>query len=437
MTIKSLDELRQADERTLRFIAGGGLGLNVAMNPDDSSRHWQEVAVGLELHVSVVETTRRSFDHLRTVFAYGVLCYEVFTHVHDHALLVLEQALRDRFIDYNGGTVMFVRDGTTTEVPIRNYQDVMDFLRHNRNQRLVVQRASGPQYLRFNGMLASLLTWARTEGLLRGGRSRAIEAVLKDMRDAVAHPNGYQLLTPVDAARTLRDLAELINRLWGHDTPGGRLYPAPLTRQTVALAWEPRTGDFCCALAQELWVDAAWDSYSQFALVQAVWDDSTSSVGPQLEFYDSLVETTPYPTEYLWGPGSRVQGLNWLKHHPPKVDTCDPVDRLFVVRAADDRVWRPMRPEVAASCERSTTAGQWYLVRADQPDHALVHVRNVTGLKGRCEPIGPCPGCLAEGLMSGSLTDVLSEANVGIGDFTTRPDFKVAYADIDTRSLPL
>ena len=69
MTIKSLDELRQADERTLRFIAGGGLGLNVAMNPDDSSRHWQEVAVGVililavyidQLHLGNVRARRRS-----------------------------------------------------------------------------------------------------------------------------------------------------------------------------------------------------------------------------------------------------------------------------------------------------------------------------------------------------------------------------------------
>lgn len=36
-----------------------------------------------------------SFDRLRTTFAYGVLYYDIFTLVNDHALLVLEQAPRD------------------------------------------------------------------------------------------------------------------------------------------------------------------------------------------------------------------------------------------------------------------------------------------------------------------------------------------------------
>lgn len=436
MTIKSLGELRRADERTLRFIAGGGLGLDVAMDADDSARYWQEVASGVELHPSVAETTRRSFDHLRTVFAYGVLCYEIFTLVHDHALLILEQAMRDRFVSYNPGTVTFVRGGTATEVPFRSYQDVMEFVRRGKTPQLVVQSAGEQENLRFNGMLASLLSWARKEGLLRGGRSRVIESALADMRNAVAHPNGYQLLMPVDAARTLRDLAELINRLWGHDTPGGRLYPAPLTRQTVALAWEPTTGDFACALAAQLNVESEWDSYSQFALVQAVWDGSNNAIGPQLEFYDSLFETTIYPSDYLWGPGSRAQALAWLVHHPPKVDSCDPVDRLFAVRVADGRVWRPMRPEAATSCV-NCTGGQWYLVRADQPDHAFIHVRNVAGQQGTCVPEGPCPGCLAEGLTSGSLTDVEKYAGAPQGDFPTRPDFTVAAPGLHVRSMPL
>jgi hypothetical protein len=425
MKTKSLGELRQSDERTLRFIAGGGFGLDVAMDPEDCARHWQEVAAGMELRASVAETTRRSFDQLRTVFAYGVLCYEVFTLVHDHALLVLEQALRDRFVSYSSGAVTFVRGGEPVEVPFRNYQDIMDFVRKGKAAQLLVHSGGESELLHFNGMLASLLRWARKEGLLRGGRSRVIEAALKDMRDAVAHSNGSQLLMPVDAARTLQDLAELINRLWGYDTPGGRLYPAPLTRQTVALAWEPTTGNFACTLAEQFIVDTEWDGYTQFAIVQAVWEDSKHAVGPQLELYDSYFETTVYPTDYLWGPGSRAEALDWLRHHPPTVDSCDPVDRLFVVRVADDRVWRPMRPEAATSCV-SSTEDRWHLVRADQPDHAFLHVRNLVGQQGLCVPEGPCPGCLAEGVTTGSLTEVTNRAGVPTDKSQVRPDFAVA-----------
>src|SRR5439155_6175821 len=46
------------------------------------------------------------------------------------------------------------------------------------------------------------------------------------------------LLMPPDAARTIRDLAEIINHLWGHNTPGGRLYPGPLKREVTAIGWD-------------------------------------------------------------------------------------------------------------------------------------------------------------------------------------------------------
>ena len=45
------------------------------------------------------------------VFPYGLLCYDIFTLVTDRALLVFEQALRDRFIDFHQGTVTFADPG--------------------------------------------------------------------------------------------------------------------------------------------------------------------------------------------------------------------------------------------------------------------------------------------------------------------------------------
>ncbi len=50
------------------------------------------------------------------------------------------------------------------------------------------------------------------------------------MRNRVAHPERYHLLSPLESARSLCDAAEIVNKLWGHDTPGGRLFPAPLQR---------------------------------------------------------------------------------------------------------------------------------------------------------------------------------------------------------------
>lgn len=93
-------ELRQADELTLRFTPMG-FGMSVKLRPEDATEYQQQVIAAADLAPGVAEGTRQSFERLRTVFAYGVLCYDVFAVVHDHALLVLEQALRDRFVEFD------------------------------------------------------------------------------------------------------------------------------------------------------------------------------------------------------------------------------------------------------------------------------------------------------------------------------------------------
>lgn len=108
MPIKTFEELQRADERTLRFLPG------LQLRPEDAAEYQQQVAGRFELDPRVAEGTRRSYEHLRTVFAYGVLCFEIYTLVGDHALLVVEQALRDRFVDFHSGTAVFV-DHTDAE----------------------------------------------------------------------------------------------------------------------------------------------------------------------------------------------------------------------------------------------------------------------------------------------------------------------------------
>jgi len=103
MEIKTLAQLQEPDSRTLRFTPHG-LGVTVQMRPEDSARFQQEVVASLELAPAVADGTRMSFEDLRKIFAYGVLCYEIFTMVRDHALLVIEQALRDRFLEWHRGT---------------------------------------------------------------------------------------------------------------------------------------------------------------------------------------------------------------------------------------------------------------------------------------------------------------------------------------------
>lgn len=75
------------------------------MRPEDAAKFQQQIVAQFELAPQVAEGTRDSFEDLRKVFAYGLLCYEIFTLVNDRGLLVLEQALRDRFIDHHQGTL--------------------------------------------------------------------------------------------------------------------------------------------------------------------------------------------------------------------------------------------------------------------------------------------------------------------------------------------
>src|SRR5215469_16878141 len=102
MVIKSLDELREVDERTLKFQP---LGLGGRMRPEDAARYQQEVISHPGLAPEVPQRVRGCFERLRTIYSYGVLCYDLFTVAYDQAQLALELALRERFMEFHGDTV--------------------------------------------------------------------------------------------------------------------------------------------------------------------------------------------------------------------------------------------------------------------------------------------------------------------------------------------
>ncbi len=84
MDIKSLEELREGDERTQRF-APLGLATGGLLRPEDAAVFQQEVISHADLVPAVAESTRATFERLRSLYAYGVLSYEVFTAVDDLA----------------------------------------------------------------------------------------------------------------------------------------------------------------------------------------------------------------------------------------------------------------------------------------------------------------------------------------------------------------
>ncbi|MDJ0345041.1 hypothetical protein QMK19_14290 [Streptomyces sp. H10-C2] len=442
MIIKTWDELREADGRTLHFTPHG-LGLGVKMTPESSAEFQQTNVAALELAPAVAKGTRQSFDRLRTVFAYGVLCYDIFTLVSDHALLVIEQALRDRFIDFHEGKVTFVdAAGAPHEVAIERYEQVHDFIESQKKQRRSktgvkekpwrLRVGAGPEAIDFNGTLHGLKTWARTAGLLRGQRNRGIEQALSTLRNYVAHPTSYHLLGPVEATRMLSDLCEIINHLWGCNTPGGRLYPAPLRRSVAAIAWSKEHGISVTAV-ENLRDESEFDEFWEFSIIRAVFEFGSRITDPALAQFDSLHEATWYPVDLLWGPGSRQDGIAWLDANDPQPDEFDYLDRVFAIRHNNGELYLPMRPSIAAALPIDEQAGRWFAVRSDLPTAAFSHIRKYLSGTSKCSGRGPCSQCHAETLTSGTYAEIMRASGARIG-IPLPPDVRTPFAD--RRSWP-
>lgn len=406
MIIKTLDELREVDSRTLAFTPMG-LGVGVRMCPEESTEFQQQVVAQFELADEVPDGTRASFEDLRKTFAYGVFCYEIFTLVNDRGLLVLEQALRDRFVDYHKGTVSVVDpEGARRHIPAATYMDVYDVV--GRKGRWQLLLADG-QAMAFRGGLSDLRTWARRLGMLRGQRNRAIERAITDLRNMSAHPSGYHLVTPADAAHTLSDLAEIINHLWGSPTPGGRLYPAPLRREVVVLTWNTSGTKFQAALAEELSravepTGGPWPC----VIVRAVFHPEQCIADPGLRLFDSHHEVTEYPVDLLWGPGTKTEAAAWHAEHRPEPDDCDYLDRTFAVRHDGTNLYLPMLPMVAAALPEASRSGRWYTIKADHPNDAHNHVRSLITGAG-CNRRGECRQCQVQTLDAGSHQQVIAQ----------------------------
>src|SRR5882724_8925194 len=124
--IRSLEDLRQADERTLRFTSFG-FAADGMLRPEDAAMYQQEVISHAELVATVAEGTRSTFERLCLLHAYGVLSFDMFTAADDLAQLVIEQALRDRFGEFHDGVVPFEDAlGTVHEVPAASFDALFE-----------------------------------------------------------------------------------------------------------------------------------------------------------------------------------------------------------------------------------------------------------------------------------------------------------------------
>ncbi len=389
MKIVPLAQLQAPDEGVRRFSP---LGLSMAgmLTAEAAAEHQQHTITSAELVEAVPGETRASFERLRTLHSHGILCYDAFTAVVDLAPLVADLALRERFLAFYANEVPVIdRDGSEQLVRTNAVGQLVETLKQE-NLRL----GDWPPSEQFQGGFGQLLRWARRHDLLSGQRARQSEQWLQRARNRIAHPDGHHVLTPVTSAREIHDLAEIINRLWGSRTAGGRLYPAPIQREVLALGVEEDGAGSIC-LAQALG-DYGSLLHATVLLVRGV-------PGDDLFEFDVRYENTRFPAQLLWGPGSYPDALSWLAQHEPRSDTVEYLDRWFVIRRAEGRTELPCRLEVVAGRPEQERSGHWSLVRADSPNDAFIHV------KYEHQPFcGPCQSCAADGIAAGAWADLIT-----------------------------
>ncbi len=423
MEIRALEDLTTPDGRTLRFTP---LGLSTGpeiLRPDYAAEFQQQVIAKCDLHPDVPEGTRNGFERLRTLHSYGILWYDAFTVAENLSWFVMEQAFRERFVTYYDGMIPFVSTKTGDEdtLTVQDFEDVYRALNHggsHANPEWQLKVRSTDDSMKFRATFSHLLNWARAEGLLHGQRNKRTEEFYRRIRNQVAHPSKTHLAMPPDSERTIHDLAEIINRLWGHSTAGGRLYPAPLDREVLVVAWI----DAQVGMTRSIMRDYQLATFNEpgnweCIVIRALFEDRGVSE------FDAQYERTNLPAELLWGPTSPAEALEWLENEKPRADTATYLDRLFVLRIHEGRVSLPRRPEISLALPPDKREGSWYIIRADYPNDAFGHVRHIKNETncGEASPTvrvlqsgivatsPPIQACTVEELFKGSWKDMVDE----------------------------
>jgi hypothetical protein len=223
----TLTVLLTIDDMTRAFWP---LGLSGALMPPDASLLNLRDSIDRAVLVNEVPSEVRSnFERVRKTYLNGLMEYDLFTVADDDARLILEGALRVRFMTYHEGQITVIRNGNTKVISGSSFDDL-----YRRVQGGDILLTRDDQHHPLSLGMRGLLAWARKERLLEGQRSVSGDQTMGTLRNYVAHPSGFHRLGPPDAARTLCRVAEYINKLWGADTPGGRVFPGPI-------AAKPRT----------------------------------------------------------------------------------------------------------------------------------------------------------------------------------------------------
>ncbi|HEY2325975.1 MAG TPA: hypothetical protein VGH52_00670 [Gaiellaceae bacterium] len=378
-----LEQLRRVDDRGMS-ISPWVIGSH--SEPSLTARTLAEWLERASLADDVPKDVQLNFERVRQCFLHGLLDYELFTAASDLAHLSLEGALRHRFISYYSGAVPIVRGKVADVIVASSFKEYRDALPGLRKDNEPPPRLKGGHPL--PRTYRELYTWARRLDLLAGQRNVGVFSALVKMRHSAAHPERYTLNMPLNALSDLSDVAEIINRLWGHNTEGGRLFPGPVSRRARAAALSPdgaASVEFSSVPVDPFQHDTGDWTYAVFLaadreeLVTFDWDNT----GGQRFAHTPGFQTTHYPTELVYGPGSHADLRDAFSalDNADLNDRVDYLDRRFYIRVTD-RAERPEFPRTAVDiletkpsrlCDQSA---RWYVLQADFPMDAWVLVRD-------------------------------------------------------------
>lgn len=267
MKIRSLADLRVVEERTRRFSPLGLLTQHL-ITEEASADFIQKVVAQTELGPNVPEEVRREFETVQRLHTYGLFVYEFFTVTARYALLVLESALRAKFVAVHADDVALVnpRKRQEARIQLTRYDQMEEALgrrgQYPARDGWTLAGLEGP----FDGSLWALFRWARSRGYLRVwldglwerfrdgvkmsemsrfGDDRRIppeyaswhpakrehwwNATFRPrweldyidneirLRNLAAHPDPGAVLTPVQSTTAVRQLAAVINSLFADE----------------------------------------------------------------------------------------------------------------------------------------------------------------------------------------------------------------------------
>lgn len=393
-----LGQLREADETTLRF---GAWGFGGRQEPSASAAYLSDLLGHATLADAVPEEVRLSFERVRTLFLYGLLEYDLFTAAYSLGHLVLEVALRACFASCYDGEIPMVRDGVADVLTAPDFTHYYEALRTARKRGQKLRLDHDPTEPVPRGY-AELYEWARRRGLLVGQRNVGVFGSIVRLRNYIAHPEGHSVNMPPNVFRFLRDVAEIINRLWGQDTEGGRLFPTPIARWVRAAAISPeRTASLTFGTVASVRSETDRHDWT-YGVFLAAHDEeliSTDATDPgHLRFtHIPGFQMTNYPASSLWGPGSWKELLATLDAFSDEkpIDHVPFLDRVFYVRLST--VEKPEYPRGGSdvlACDLADESVTWYVIRADFPADAYVYVRDRDEASG----VGEGPATLIQRL---------------------------------------